>query len=143
MLQLLMSVLDSPVVTLSGETVEHSVSSPTNAIAAIRFNADGTVDRIVGGTPTQVDFATDWIIPNSAAPGGYQVRFTSLTGDAPTVTDSTAEDAWYAFTSGNFDIRLQEFGTGLQSCSFTVEIRLGSSGSAIASGSYNLTAEVI
>lgn len=141
MLHTLMSVLGGSVVTLSGETVEHSVSSPSNAIAGIRFNADGTVDRVVGGTPTQVDSATDWVIPNGAAPGAYEVRFTSLTGDAPTVTDSTAEDAWYPFSSGNFYLSLQEFGTGLQACSFTIEIRLGSSGSAIASGSYNLTAE--
>ncbi len=51
------------VVTLSGEAIVSTVS------AGMRINTDGTVDSRRGSGPTyaQIDGATDWIIPNSAA----------------------------------------------------------------------------
>jgi len=128
--------------TLSGGSADSTASDPSNAIVRFTFNEDGTVDRTQEGSTAQVDASTDWVIPNSAAPGDYEIRFTSLSGDSPTVSGGTAENSWWAFTSGNFQLSLIQGTVGSQACSFTIEIRKGSSGAALVSGSYSLSAEV-
>lgn len=128
--------------TLSGGSADSTASDPLNAIARFTFNQDGTVDRTQNGSTAQVDSLTDWVIPNSAAPGDYEIRFTDLTGDSPTVSGSTAEDSWRAFTSGNFVLTLIQGSVGVSACSFTIEIRKGSSGAALVSAPYALGAEV-
>ena len=56
------------VVTVSGEIITKAGSNP---VAGVRFNTDGTIDKLTdvdGGTPVyaQIDSATDFIIPNVA-----------------------------------------------------------------------------
>lgn len=132
-----------PVVTLSGESVSDFSVSPDTAQARILVNDDGTVDKVEGGTTTQVDAATDWIIPNSAAPGDYEVRWTNLgTGD-DTPSATAAEDVWHPLDSGVFHVTLNSGPTvESYSATFDLEIRLGS-GPVLASGQYSLSVQTI
>jgi len=129
------------IVTVSGEDVEATASFPQNAIAIIRFNQNGTVDKVVNGVSEQVDAATDWIIPNSKAPGNYQIRYTNHSG-TPLTSAPGNEDEWVALSDGDAAYRLVQALGGSAAASFTIEIRRGGSGSAIASGSYSLSATV-
>lgn len=128
-------------VTLSGESIEATAADPQNAIAALRINQDGTVDKVVNTVPTQLDAATDWLVPNGFAPDDYEVRFTNLVGDAPGA-GGTAEDEWVPLSAGNFSVTLTQASVGSKACSFDIEIRRGSSGAALDSGSYSLSATV-
>ncbi|NIN97027.1 MAG: hypothetical protein GTN93_18175, partial [Anaerolineae bacterium] len=64
------------VITVSGETINQP--NQTNPKVSVRFNTDGTIDKGIGTTVsltyTQIDAATDWIIPNAAASGFYEVK---------------------------------------------------------------------
>jgi len=66
-------------VTVSGETIE-VVDSGVYAQAGIRVNNDGTLDKKTTTTYTQVDSATDWIIPNSHPGETYHARLTVSSG---------------------------------------------------------------
>lgn len=128
------------VVTVSGHTVS-STSSSGNSTATIRFNADGTVDQDENGVTTQVDSATDWIVPNSAASSDYQIRYTNFTGSA-LLSPPSAEDEWIDLsTDRNFSLFRFSGNLGTSSCTFTIEIREGT-GSVLDSATYTLTAEV-
>ena len=129
-------------VTLSGETLTRNDES----VVGVRFNADGTVDSLLDGSYAQIDNATDWIIPNNAAPGLYQVRVTSVTE-----TDSSgngwqaaaaANDTWIALTSNRLWAVVAAGPTGADSggMDFNVEIRFGA-GPVVATGAYSLFSE--
>jgi hypothetical protein len=92
------SVFVKAVVTVSGESVFTDVHvSPDPGTAFVRFNTNGTVDSLVDGVTTQIDASTDWIIPNSAASGLYEIMAHQNSGDA--VTPSAALDTWLALSS--------------------------------------------
>lgn len=137
------SVLNTVVVTLSGETIT-ATPIGEDAHAYLKIDAgDGKVyAKVNTGAYTQIDSATDWIRPADAAPGDYEFRFTGLTGDA--LAFSTAvEDTWYPLSSGDFILRQTDIttGPGGKSSTFTVEVRKGSSGGAHTSASYTLAAD--
>lgn len=121
----------SAVVTVSGETI---VANEPEEIG-VRFNSDGTVDAnfgATGGGYVQVDSATDWVIPNSAAPGDYEVMCTVDSGTIDTVA-SDAVDTWLPLTS------TREWSKDtVGNASLTISVRKGSSGAAIDSGTYSL-----
>lgn len=130
---------------LSGESVVSSQIDPDNAHARLRIDDDGKVYKSEDtGTPswTQIDTLTDWIRPVSKAPDDYEVRYTGLTGDALT-SATAAVDVWHPLSTGDFDlVNSETIIPGNQSSTFTVEIRKGSSGAALVSASYTLTADV-
>lgn len=57
-------------VTLSGELGIFGIDTER---VGVRFNADGTIDKRIGATYTQIDAITDWIIPNTDAPSLFEV----------------------------------------------------------------------
>ena len=130
-------------VTLSGESISDIQLDPTNATASIRFNTDGTVDEVLTGGTTQLDTATDWIIPNGAAGDGtgYEVGYTGTPTDAFTAA-AAAEDAWVDLSTA----RTWRYTTStpvpwtLQSGNLTFRIRRVGSDIILATGTYNLTA---
>lgn len=126
-------------VTLSGEAV--SSSDPGSATATIRFTAEGTVEKDENGTTTQVDSGTDWIIPNVAASSEYQIRYTNFTGSA-LLSPPSDEDEWIDLSEDrNFSLFRFSSNPGTSACSFTIEIRKGSSGAALDSATYTLSAQ--
>lgn len=131
-----------PTTTLSGEFVS-AWELGAQSTAGIRFNSDGTVDKNDDGTYSQVDSATDWIIPNASAPSDYQIRVTAT----PPGNDFTSEPAvpgtWVTLDSNReWQVQTSSPSSFLDTGYFTVEIRKGS-GPVEASGSYRLRAEHI
>lgn len=113
----------------------------SDASAEIILRDDGTVDRGINGVFTQVDAATDWIIPNGDAPAAYQARYTNRTGSILT-NASAAEDTYRAFSLGSYFTRNtdQTVAAGGLNSTFDLEIRDGA-GPVLASGSYRLDAD--
>jgi len=72
---------DGPVLTVSNVTVSDG-TGPT-AIAGVRYNTTGTVDRNLHGSYAQVNASTDWIIPNAAASSAYSIRATLFSSSGP------------------------------------------------------------
>jgi len=127
-----------PVVTVSGETISHTVSQPSDAVAGIRWNADGTVDKKVGGTFSQIDASTDWIIPNGAGDSSYEVRHTFTSG-ASFTTEASAVNVWIALGSDRL-YELLEGGESTQTRVCVFEIRKDG-GAVIDSATYTFTAD--
>ena len=91
--------------TISGETVTTTDTPIGSLFAGIRVNIDGTIDRVNGDdgaggpTYTQIDSATDWIIPNTAATKRtYHFRLNKNSGDTLDA-GSTAITTWVELTS--------------------------------------------
>lgn len=92
-----MSLLNKKVaITVSGETIAHSVGNGSVARAAVTVIIDGTIDKIEGTTLTQIDASTDWRIPNGNG-AGFWVQYTKGVLDpAPNYDpDSTTLGTWY------------------------------------------------
>jgi hypothetical protein len=128
-------------INLEGGIVIDAYDFPTVVSTLWQIDQDGKVylaDTFSGLVVQDED--TDWIIPHTAAPGPYQVRYTALTGDSPT-TETAAEDVWYALSSGDFTLILTQDGVGSKSNSFTFEIRSGT-GPVLASNVYTMSSTV-
>ena len=84
-----------PLVTLSGETIIDG-STIRATTAGIRVGSNGIIEKLVNVTLTQIDSATDWIIPNNAASIDYDVRITNVVFTTGTVFSAAAavEDTW-------------------------------------------------
>lgn len=125
-------------VTLSGETVTDVGSSPGQAYIIVR--TDGTIDKNEGGTVTQIDSSTDWIIPNVSASTSYQFKWEQVSGDALTWANIAAS-TWTPITT---DIQLGYItgAPGNEAGVFTLHVRLGT-GAEIDSASYTCDATEI
>lgn len=89
-----------PVVTVTGgDNIFHDVDNGNTARAIIHTRADGTILKTIDFIQTQLHPTTDWIIPNNANDGLYEVMYTKgIFDDAPTGGD--ALDVWH-FLSAN------------------------------------------
>lgn len=80
---------------LSGETgIIGAETQPATSYAGVRINADGTVDKREDGTYTQIDSATDYVIPNGAVTGSERFRCTD--NNANLDAGSSATGTWLA-----------------------------------------------
>ncbi len=84
------------VVTVSGEFISHSVANGNTARAGVRVNNDGTIDKLLLSTYSQIDASTDWRIPNGSG-DAYHVKFTK--GILDPAPDVGTLDTWLAITS--------------------------------------------
>ena len=131
-----------PIYALSGETIIDSITSRT-ATAGVRVNSDGTIDKLVNTTYTQIDATTDWVIPNTAADGDHEVRITAVTFNEGAGFDVEAEveDTWIALSANRTwaVVDSTDGPAGDKDVSFTIEIRIF--GTTVVSGSYRLIAD--
>ena len=132
---------DHFVCTLSGETVSQGDGlAPYDTTVAIKFLADGTVEadgkaNSAALVYAQIDAATDWVIPNSAAGGTeFTVTCTGITGTWSTdaanediAIDLSADRTW-SITS-----TIEE--TKQVLCTFQIH----HNGGLVASGAYTFT----
>jgi hypothetical protein len=128
------------VVTLTNDT-NSAFNFGSDAHAEHFFNADGTVDeRDNFGVNTQINSGTDWVIPNSAAPGSYRIRHTSAVGDTGAFTPAGVLNTYIALTSNRI-YRVTDTTTvfGGQSVTYGIEIDDGSVSQD--TGSFTLTAD--
>lgn len=125
-------------VAISGESISGSDANPVG----IRINTDGTIDSRANGSYTQIDSTTDWIIPNGAANSDYEVRITNVvwTQGSAFTTEAATEDTWIDMSAAReWSVTdTNPSSPGIQDVTFDLEIRYGSSGSAMDSGSYTL-----
>ena len=128
------------IVTLSGEAISDTQEDPTNAIAGLRVNTDGTIDQVTQAGAAQIDSATDWIIPNVRANSLYEVSVTGVTGDPFDLSPPGSNGDWFDL-SANRTWQLTQATTGSKNCSFTLNIRYNG-GATIDTGSYSLSVTV-
>jgi len=88
------------------------------------------------------EWADDWCRPVSEAPGDYEVRWLQVSGETPSsVTGSTPAGTWRALSLSDFVVtNTANVGNPIQSSTISIEIRRGSTGSALDSGQYLLIA---
>ena len=134
-----------PEITLSGQVVSSSTIG-SNAVAGIRISSDGNVYEYTTllGVYTQIDTVDDWLRPTDDATD-YEVRITNVNWVSGTtfLTEAAAADAWVSIT-GNMDWEVTDTDvslSGLQDVTFTIEIGYIGQSTALASGSYQLTAD--
>jgi len=128
-------------VTVSGGSAA-DLGINRDARATIVVRTDGTIDKIENTTTTQLSPTTDHTRPNGDSPGVLECRYTGLTGDPLDASSSSAEDIWRTLVTGDHFFE-QRAGPAAESnvSTITIEIRNGSSGPALDSGSYTLDAE--
>ena len=125
-----------PLYALSGESaIDHQIPSGT-ARAGIRINADGTIDKRLGDTYTQIDAATDWIIPNGGSKTDVRFRCTNsgstlAGGSSATGSWLSAPCEWYVETTG-----------ASKTLSLSVEISLDTGTSTHDTGAYSGIADI-
>ena len=133
------SPAQSGVVTLSGEL---GIFGLDTQLVGVRFNTDGTVDKRIA-TYTQIDVSTDWIIPNTAASGSYEVMTDNWadTGGSGGGFNAAAaaEGVWIALTA-NREWNVQAVGgTGADSSKMTFDAHIRFNGGAtLSSGTYSI-----
>jgi len=135
----LRQVYQNAVVTLSGELGIFGVDTD---IVGVRFNTDGTVDKRIS-TYTQIDNATDWIIPNTAASGSYEVMTDNWvdTGGAGNgfFQVAAAQGVWIALTSSREWNVQADAPDGASSSKMTFDAHIRFSGGAtLSSGTYSI-----
>lgn len=113
-------------VTLTDATYQRF--SASGSPSGVRYTPAGikeAQDDLLGGaTWTQDDAATDWIIPNSAAPGSYEIRCTQNSGDTLDL-GSDALNTWLALTSTRTWQLTNSINGTTETANLTIEIRLG------------------
>lgn len=124
-------------VTLTNATITDSGAAPARALVII--NSDGTVDKREGGTVTQINASTDWIIPNAKASGDYEAKWDLISGDAPTgATGGWTEGVWAALSS-NLQVGYITGAPGTESGVIRVSIRYNG-GSVLDTGDFTCSA---
>lgn len=123
-------------ITVSGATISDNDS--VVARAGVRVNNDGTIDRNVGGTYTQISASTDWIIPNAHPGLTYHARLTVSSGDGPTAGSSI--NVWH-LTNDSPNWYIENTANDIQNGTWLIEIS-GDGGETVEdSGSYTVTAD--
>lgn len=131
-------VFEAALVTLSGATI--SDTAPVAASALVRVNTDGTVDELVGAAVNQLSAGTDWVIPNSVAPGSYEILCTLNSGSLDASGATCDGVTWLALTSNRFWGATRAF-SGTTSADITLAIRLGAD--TLSSNTYVFNATVL
>ena len=122
----------TPTIAISDATVEHSVASPTNALASYSLESDGDIVTHAGDTG-------DWITPKAAAGAAYEARVTIISG---TLTSGTS-GSWLALSTTRTWTRARTIDVaGTDTCEFTLEIRQAAGGLVLDTATITLNATV-
>lgn len=133
--QLLMTS-GGPRITIADRTVDHSVTTPTNAEAGYQLESDGDIADGQGGIFSDVG---DWIVPKAAAGASWECRATIISGTFDTGTAGT----WLALSSNRTWTKARTSDVpGTNTVSFTLEIRHAVSLKVYASKTITLNAIV-
>ena len=116
-------------ITIEDATISDIVGSPGTAGATYQLTPGGDI------THNFVD-SGDWIVPNNAAPGLYEVRATVTSGS---ISSGDATGSWLALTSTRTWTVTRDI-VGLSSATLTIEIRLGTT--VLDTATVTLAAEV-
>ena len=122
-------------VTLSGEAIVSGSQARTYVLSSGQIGAW----VIEVGTPTPVDTATDWIIPNSAAAGeaDFEAKWELTAGSAPNQKTAGWNENTYADTTSDLYVGISS--GGAETCDVTITIRRKSDSVVLATGLYEMT----
>lgn len=128
-------------VTVSGDSFT-AFNAGADAQAFMIWNQDGTRDEKANASASvQVFSSTDWVIPNSAAPGSYRIRHTSATGDTGDFTPAAAINVYVSLTSNAlYDVLDTTAIAASKSVTFNIQIDDGA-GNVLSQASQTLTAD--
>jgi hypothetical protein len=134
--------VSSAVVTVSGESIS-AFNFGATATAGVYFYTSSTyqgdVRKRANNAYTLIDNTTDWIRPETEAPGSYRIRYQSMTGDTGFVTNSILA-TYDGIINGDYIYVVDNtIVFGGHSVTFTIEIDDGTT--LQDSGSYTLTAD--
>ena len=130
----------SAVVTLSGESINGL--DGTTSYAGVRINTDGTVDENVDAAYSQIDTATDWVIPNSfSSKKTYHVRATEDSWNSNGTRNGTM-GSWLQLSS-NREWYIENSIVGNADWTITIAISDDGGSTTIDTGQYILSANVI
>lgn len=125
-------------VTLSGET---GITDLVTGAAQVSINADGTMSKIEGLVETQIDAATDWILPNDFADSGrYEAKWTYVSGDLPASGTMPLQNTWYPLGVVDRTIGLSGSPPYTASCTITLYIKAG--GTVLSQADYSMSVNV-
>lgn len=108
-------------VTLSGATISASGAS-TPIRATLILKSDGTTQKREDAPPVQINASTDWVIPNSAASGDFDAKWT-VSGTAPTEVTAGWNSNTYLPLSSDLTVGYATNGPGFETGTFTITIR--------------------
>lgn len=128
------------VVTVSNATCTNS-DAPAPVSAYYKVDADGNVYRDIGAGYQQINSATDWIRPTTAASGTYSVRATQ-TGSTGIGTRSGTLNTWLALSVDRI-WSITRNASGTATWTLTIEISDDGGSTVLDSGTVTLTADVI
>jgi hypothetical protein len=112
-------------------------ANPADSFAGYRLNSAGTVHKAEGSTLSFGASLSTWLLGGAAS--DYEVRATVNSGSLSTGTAAT----WQALSTTREWSRSRSVNTaGVDTVNLTIEIRLASSGTVIATCTVVLTAEV-
>lgn len=121
-------------ITVSGET---GISDTIFGAVSVSLNTDGTIDKVEGVTNTQIDAATDWVIPNIlGSTGRHQAKWSMVSGDTPDTGNMSSADTWYDLGSVNRTVGYSA-GPGA-SKSGTITIAVGVGGNVVSQNDYTM-----
>lgn len=123
------------VVTLSDANIGHIVAAPATATAGYQLELDGDIAANGDGTGGSFVDVGDWISPKGAAGAAYECRASIVSG---TLSSGTT-GSWLALSSTRTWTRTAA--SALNTCVFTLEIRLAASGVVLGTATITLTAE--
>lgn len=130
----------SVTVTVSGEFISDAAPNGTRtATAGVRVNNDGTIDKLIDTTYTQIDSSTDWRIPNGSG-SGYHVKFTKNVLD-PAPTGGTL-DTWLSLSSSYLVYYDEATDDTENGGTITIEISDDGGSTTLDSANYPLTATI-
>lgn len=125
------------VVTLSGATISASAAgSPIRCTLILK--SDGTTQKREDAPPAQINASTDWVIPNSAASGDFDAKWT-VSGDAPSEVTAGWNSNTYLPLSSDLTVGYATNAPGVETGTFTITIRDPDSNET--SNTYTITAE--
>lgn len=138
---LIQRLIAAPVVTVTGgDNISDFVDNGNTARAIIHTRANGTILKTEQFTQTQLQPATDWIIPNGANDGLYEVMYTKgILDDSPTGGD--ALDVWHFLSAHRSVEYINSTDDTVISANITQHIRYNG-GAEIDSGVNSLIAQV-
>jgi hypothetical protein len=128
-------------VTVSGEAIVNVGATP---IAGIRFNVDGTLDKNEDGAFSQIDAATDWIIPLSSVTKRTFHVSASLNASSGGGTLTGTLDSWIAMsTAPEWNVeRLAGQGSGTSTWDLDVSISDDGGSTTLDTGLFEMDATI-
>jgi len=125
-------------VTLTNYVDPNIITDVDTGIGLLEVRTDGTLWKREGGTPTQLNSSTDWVVPNGSADSNFDVKWVDLSGDGANSGNMSADsDTWLAVSTMK-SIGFEDSVTSLREGVITLSIRRND-GAVIDTGNFEFS----